>query len=145
MENKTKGQIDEEGILASLPFDLQTMLYVYCLQKHLGQKVEGVLYNVIRRPGLRRKKTEQIEEFVDRIQDDVVKRPMHYFMRWRVEFLEEDIENWVSKSLDPILEQVMFFSVVALHPEQSFRALGFALTLSESFCVVHSLRTQQVL
>jgi hypothetical protein len=107
MENKTKGQIDEEGILASLPFDLQTMLYVYCLEKHLGQKVEGVLYNVIRRPGLRRKKTEQIEEFVDRIQDDVVKRPEHYFMRWRVEFLPEDITNWVSRSLDPILEQVM--------------------------------------
>tara|TARA_R110002020_G_scaffold115383_2_gene265299 strand:+ start:65 stop:1075 length:1011 start_codon:yes stop_codon:yes gene_type:complete len=107
MENKTKGQIDEEGILASLPFDLQTMLYVHTLQEHLGQKVEGVLYNVIRRPGLRRRKTEQIGEFIDRIQDDVVKRPQHYFMRWRVEFLSEDIKTWVSKSLNPILEQVM--------------------------------------
>ena len=117
MENKTKGQIDEEGILASLPFDLQTMLYVHCLQEHLGKKVEGVLYNVIRRPGLRRKKTEQINEFVERVQDDVVNRPQHYFMRWRVEFLEEDITNWVTKSLNPILEQVQqWWDSIAKNP-----------------------------
>ena len=106
MENKTKGQIDEEGILASLPSDLQTMLYVFALEKHLGQEVEGVLYNVIRRPGLRKKKTENTGEFIERIQDDVVKRPEWYFMRWRVEFLPEDITTWVSEKLNPILEQV---------------------------------------
>ena len=107
MENKTKGRIDEEGLQASLPYDLQTMLYIHCLQQNLGKPVAGVLYNVIRRPGQRRKKAESISELAERIQDDVVARPDYYYMRWRVEFLPEDVNTWVSRSLEPILEQVM--------------------------------------
>ena len=106
MENKTKGQIDEEGIMAHLPQDLQTMLYVHALQKHTGRRVEGVLYNVIRRPGLRQKKTETVDEYLERAFDDITNRPEYYFMRWKVELLPQDIENWVLKTFDPILDQV---------------------------------------
>jgi hypothetical protein len=106
MENKTKGQIDEEGIMTALPQDLQTMLYVHALQKHTGREVAGVLYNVIRRPLLRQKKSETVMEFTTRVQDDILTRPSYYFMRWKVELLQEDITNWVNRTLNPILNQV---------------------------------------
>ena len=106
MENKTKSVIDELGLLAALPFDLQSMLYVHALQTHLKKPVAGILYNVIRRPQLRQKKTENHEEFIQRVQDDVVKRPEHYFMRWKVDLTQDDIDKWVTRSLDPILDQV---------------------------------------
>ena len=106
MENKTKSRVDEQGLLAALPFDLQTMMYVHCLQKDLKRPVAGILYNVIRRPTLRKKKTENLPEFVTRVEEDILQRPDHYFMRWKVELLPEDIADWVAKSLDPILDQV---------------------------------------
>tara|TARA_Y100000361_G_scaffold35863_1_gene30293 strand:+ start:1796 stop:2755 length:960 start_codon:yes stop_codon:yes gene_type:complete len=106
MENKTKGQIDEEAIMTALPQDLQTMLYVHALQQHTGREVAGVLYNVIRRPLLRQKKNESVDEFTWRVQDDILTRPDYYFMRWKVELLQEDIVNWVDRTLNPILNQV---------------------------------------
>ncbi len=54
-ENKSKGDIDEDGMKRSLTFDLQTMFYLIALQSYsvdqnLKQKIGGVRYNVIRRP-----------------------------------------------------------------------------------------------
>jgi hypothetical protein len=106
MENKTKSRVDEEAILASLPFDLQTMLYVHALQKHTERDVSGILYNVIRRPLLRQKKKETSSEYLLRIQDDILTRPEHYFMRWKVDLVAQDVVDWVARSFDPILEQV---------------------------------------
>lgn len=106
MENKTKAQIDEEAIMTALPQDLQTMLYVHALQQRTGRQVAGVLYNVARRPLLRQKKNESLEEFTWRVEDDIVTRPDYYFMRWKVELLPEDIVNWVDRTLNPILDQV---------------------------------------
>tara|TARA_Y100000401_G_scaffold30623_1_gene22398 strand:+ start:32957 stop:33919 length:963 start_codon:yes stop_codon:yes gene_type:complete len=106
MENKTKSRVDQEAILASLPFDLQTMLYVHALQEREQEPVAGILYNVIRRPLLRQRKNESVAEYLWRVEDDVVTRPEHYFMRWKIDLLEDDIVNWVSRSLNPILDQV---------------------------------------
>ena len=106
MENKTKAQIDEEAIMAALPQDLQTMLYVHALQQSTGRQVAGILYNVARRPLLRQKKNETVEEFTWRVEDDIVPRPDYYFMRWKVELLQDDIVNWVDRTLNPILDQV---------------------------------------
>lgn len=61
MENKTKGEIDEQQMKRQLSFDLQTMLYLVSLQetkkqlpklwsRFLDHPIVGVRYNVIRRP-----------------------------------------------------------------------------------------------
>lgn len=106
MENKTKSQIDEDGLQASLSQDLQTMLYSYAIKLMYGEYPAGVLYNVIRRPALRQKQTENTDEFLARIEEDVKANPDHYFKRWEVTFGKQDIDNWVTRSLDPILAQV---------------------------------------
>jgi hypothetical protein len=106
-ENKTKGQIDEQGIQASLHMDLQTMLYSYCLWKMTNEAPKRILYNVIRRPQLRQKQTENERDFIRRIQDDVVSRPEHYFMRWKVDIKEQDLEDWTLRTLNPLLETVV--------------------------------------
>lgn len=106
MENKTKSQIDEEGLQASLSQDLQTMLYCHTIKLKFGEAPVGVLYNVIRRPQLRQKKDETQSEFFRRIEDDVQTDPDRYFMRWEVSLADGDIEKWVERSLNPILTQV---------------------------------------
>lgn len=106
MENKTKSQIDEEGLTASLKQDLQTMLYCHAIKMKWGEAPVGVLYNVIRRPQLRQKQSETLQEFYQRLEDEVRGDPDRFFMRWEVNFGPKDIERWVERSLNPILMQV---------------------------------------
>jgi hypothetical protein len=116
-ENKTKTNIDENKILATLPFDLQTMLYVYSMtQDYKGQKIGGVLYNVIRRPGQKQRQNESDNEFLQRINDEVAKdvdtslannEMSHYFKRYEVELTQSDINNFYHRTLVPMIESVV--------------------------------------
>jgi len=133
-EHKTKGEIDEEGLLKTLDQNLQTMMYQIALRacaeaelrpcEGLSQSVLktyfdailehpvcGVLYNVIRRPladryAIKQKKSETQTQFFKRLGEEISKDPKHYFMRWRVEITEEDITNFKQRTFYPILEQL---------------------------------------
>lgn len=121
LENKTKGNIDEEGLQATLHKDAQTMLYSYTISQATfaskdkkGKTIafdkvcpSGVIYNVIRRPGLRPKKGESLPQYVQRIHDDIKERPRHYFMRWKVDLTEADLKFWVERTLNPVLERIV--------------------------------------
>lgn len=105
-ETKTKGRIDEEAIQLGLPFDTQTMLYMYAAEQQLGEKIAGVCYDVIRRPAFRQGKNKAPEVFLDRVAKDVAKQPKHYFMRWDCTLLKGDLQRWVDRQLDPILIEI---------------------------------------
>jgi hypothetical protein len=105
-ENKTKGNIDEEYLQASLHQDLQTMFYTLALSIHQGYPPYGVLYNVARRPGLRLGAKETVRDFVLRVEKDVEKRPEWYFMRWETVLGKNDLDTWIMRSLNPLLSKV---------------------------------------
>jgi len=108
-ENKTKTTIDESKIVLTLPFDLQTMLYAYTMQHHYGREVGGVLYNVIRKPSLRQGAKETERDFLNRLHDDISSNPEHYFKRYEIELVKQDINNFVRQTLDPLLHQVVLW------------------------------------
>jgi len=107
-ETKTKSRIDEEGLQDCLPLDIQVMLYLLAQQIIYGEQPEGVLYNVIRRPGQRRRVKEPLVEFFRRVADDVndPKRTDHYFLRWEMAITRHEIEDWVGRTLVPMLTEV---------------------------------------
>lgn len=148
-EHKTKGEIDEEGILKTLGFNFQTMMYQIALrtwtQTFLSKAVfnertypspekatllvkalqkgllpAGVLYNVVRRPladryAIKQRKTESIDQFYQRLGQTIredsftkgkPKQKSNYFMRWKVEITDEDIEEFKLKTFHPILESL---------------------------------------
>ena len=106
-ENKTKGQIDEDGIQSSLHMDLQTMMYSMALRHLTGSAPSEILYNVIRRPGLRPRQKETDQEFLKRVEEDVRGRPSFYFMRWQVELAPGDLDCWIDSTFNPILTQII--------------------------------------
>lgn len=106
-ETKTKSQIDEDGLMDWLPFDLQTMLYCYTAQQHFGKKVDGTIYDVVRRPQLRQGATESDKNFFDRIDRDVKSRPAHYFKRYDVTLDGKSIERFAEHQLKPILRDLV--------------------------------------
>ncbi len=138
-EHKTKGEIDEDGILKTVGWNLQTMLYQVALRTLLStHKHEhnfypgmdsvrqlcgnyppgGVHYNVIRRPladfhAIKQRKTESLDQFIARLAKDpddpkkgIIPNAKDYFMRWKVEVTDEDIQQFKDRTLHPILEQL---------------------------------------
>lgn len=102
-ETKTKGQVNPNNIRDQLKADLQTLIYVTTAMIEFGEMPKHVMYNVIRRPGLKRKVNEPLNTFLKRIKADVVKRPKWYFMRWNVDLLKSDITKFRNETLDPLL------------------------------------------
>ncbi len=123
MENKTKSLIDEDGLTAYLPFDLQTMLYAYTCQQEFGVQASGVLYNVVKRPGHRwNPEKESVEEHVLRVEESIVEAPEKYFMRWNTTLTPHDITSYINNILNPLLMQVtMWWDSIKENPFDPFQ------------------------
>lgn len=93
-ETKTKARIDDEAIVEKLPYDLQVMLYLWSMKQDYGEYPKGVVYNLIRRPQLRKRQTESLQDFCKRVQDDIAARPEFYFVRYLVSIREEELDLW---------------------------------------------------
>lgn len=104
-ENKTKGNIDQDGLKNMLEKDLQTMLYMRCfnLKYPTLPTPAGVLYNVIRRPLLKQGQSESLQNYLIRVGEDVDERPEHYFMRWETLISQDSLDDWCRVTLDPAL------------------------------------------
>ncbi len=105
MEHKTKGRISENNILKLLHNDFQAMFYNFILRRVLKLDIGGVLYNVIRKPQLRQKKTESLSDFTGRVYDDICSRPEHYYKRFQVIYSEKDMDEF-QNILDTMLEEI---------------------------------------
>lgn len=129
-ENKTKSEIDPDGLRRQLTFDLQTMMYLTVMTqdngdtpleraKEAGAVVTGVRYNVVRRPLsggkgtiVRHKPTksnpqgESKADYYNRLRGIIAEAPGEYFARWEVAVSPGDIKEFRRKCLDPVLEQL---------------------------------------
>lgn len=86
-ETKTKSRLGEAGesnLTEMLGFELQVNLYLGAIAAVDGEAPGGLLYNIIRRPNLQRKKAETFAQFQRRVANDVAARPEHYFIRMRM-------------------------------------------------------------
>lgn len=112
-ETKTKDDIDSDGLSRTLSQDLQTMLYCLSIEQTLHEPVAGVLYNVVKRPGIRPKKggktgmCESIREYELRLKEDVLTRPDFYYHRFVVTLLPGDLQKWRRETFDPLLRHVV--------------------------------------
>lgn len=105
-ENKTKSRVEDAILMNILPYDLQTMLYCYAIKLKYKEVPKGVLYNVIRQPGLREKKSENLTDYCARVNEDIASRRDHYFIRFQIDITPENLQDFVKKTLYPLLESV---------------------------------------
>ncbi len=83
-ETKTKSMFNEDDLVDTLWFELQVNLYTWALKQIYKRNPDGVLYNIIRRSGLRRNQKETLPVFAKRVGDDIAKRPEFYFVRMEI-------------------------------------------------------------
>lgn len=98
-ETKTKSQISEDAMEDCLQYDFQNLFYLTAL-KQLGYPVAGCVYNILRKPGLKRGKNEDLAAFSKRLRCDIENRRDHYFRRYELVYtpatvarFEEELEN----------------------------------------------------
>lgn len=83
-ETKNKSRFGDAQI-DKLPMDLQLATYLVAMETANDQPDRG-LYDVIRRPGEKRKQDESLSDFADRLAKNIDKDPDHYFARFTVTF-----------------------------------------------------------
>jgi hypothetical protein len=105
-ENKTKGNVNKQQLAQTICSNIQVMFYAVCSQLKYGRPCYGVVYNVIRKPALRRGIKESRFDYIQRIDMDIESRPDEYFTRLTVEFTPEQILRWVREELNPLLYHV---------------------------------------
>jgi len=110
LETKTKSDIDYDGLNRTLSQDLQTMLYVTAIEHLTGETVEGVVYNVVRRPSLKfTPKDGTLDGFAKRVQKTILEQSDKYFYRFRCELDEGQLREWQKRTLHPLLTQVVLW------------------------------------
>jgi hypothetical protein len=98
LESKTKSQIVEATLNDTLAFDLQNLFYLLATKLETKKRVAGVLYNIIRRPGLRQGAKESFEAFCTRVTEDIAKRPEWYFKRFELAYPKPEIDRFTDET-----------------------------------------------
>jgi hypothetical protein len=93
MEHKTAGRIDA-GYVAKLPMDNQILGYGWAQRVETGRKFDGVVYNVTKKPQIRQRQTESLQQFMKRVEDDYYLNPGTYFYRETLMFGDADLDRF---------------------------------------------------
>lgn len=92
-ETKNKGRISA-SLMDQLPLDLQLDTYLCTWKDSAGLPASlRVLYNILKRPGERRKNLEPLMEFGARIADNARKKPEEYFFRYEMTYTRQELEQ----------------------------------------------------
>lgn len=107
-DTKCYSVINEEDMQATLPFNLQQMLYLWATWKEVKEFPVGTTMNIIRRPGHRRKSDESLSSFLKRVAKEVSdpKKWDHYFLRVEMDVAPDEIRNWQQTFLDPLMCEI---------------------------------------
>jgi hypothetical protein len=108
-ESKFKSRIDEEDMVDTLPFELQVNTYLWAVKQLYKETPSGVLYNIVRRIGLQRKKAETIAQFAKRCIDDVKARPEFYFLRLEVSISKKEMEKFELEMTDMVSDFIRWW------------------------------------
>lgn len=105
-EFKTASQVGRD-YLERLKLDTQITSYVEAAERTLNIDIAGVIYTILKKPSIKQKQDENVQQFCERVEADYVERPDFYFhqeelfrghddfLEWRYEKYEtaKDIEN----------------------------------------------------
>lgn len=76
-----------------LMLDFQISVYAWAISKMLKLHDVTFLYDVIRKPAIRQKKDESVEEFLNRVKAEMTEKPDEYFFRDKITRSREEIER----------------------------------------------------
>lgn len=103
VEHKTAGQLNA-GYVAKLPLDNQILGYAWAKSQE-KVKLDGVVYNVTKKPGIRQRQNETMNQFYKRVEDEYILNPGAYFYRETLVFEQSDLDRF-SNELKQFLGEI---------------------------------------
>lgn len=106
MDHKCKSRFDAGVLAKKIIIDQQLQLYRKGFETAYKRKVSGVIWDIIRKPGLRMtKKDTDMTAFMNRVKKDIENRPEWYFVSLPLRLRPEYCENF-DKNLDQEMESL---------------------------------------
>lgn len=108
-DTKCLSRINEKDIIDTLGNDLQQMLYLWSFWKEFDVCPAGCVLDIIRRSSAQRKKDEDLNDYLSRIQADIEKHSRwdHYFKRIPHTLSGvKRLKEWEQETLLPIMMQL---------------------------------------
>jgi len=102
LDTKCKGRVNPGEIFDGFPMSFQFNAYMYYLYKRYNEVPTGVVCNVVRIPQIKQGK-QSTRAYMQRVKEDVAKRPDFYFMRPSYRITKDELKYWVKRQLRPIL------------------------------------------
>ena len=96
-EWKTAAQVSND-YMQRLEVDFQVSTYMWAASQLYGVPVRKMVYRVVKKPTIRQKKTEDLEEYIERLREDYLQRPEHYFFDTVVERTDEQLDSWTKQA-----------------------------------------------
>ena len=103
-ETKTRSREDLESLGRILHMEFQTFYYMHLVLMTQGRLPNGICYNIVFKPSIRKGKNETMNEFLARLDRDVHQHRDHYFQRLNVSIDPEEYHKWRTTTLDPLLQ-----------------------------------------
>jgi hypothetical protein len=100
IEDKTTSDsiAPESDYWLRLRWNMQLFQYILAARRE-GWDVATVIYDVVRKPSIRQRQNETLEDFGKRLFEDTKERPDFYFARREVPILDGDIEEFYEQRL----------------------------------------------
>lgn len=96
-EWKTAAQVSNE-YMQRLEIDFQVSTYLWVASQIYGLPVREMIYRVVKKPTIRQKKTEELDEYIERLIQDYLDRPEFYFFEARVGRTDEQLNDWAEQA-----------------------------------------------
>lgn len=90
IEDKFVGKIDKVAI-RRLKLDRQLALECYGIWRATGQEITDVSYRFTRKPSIKQRKGETVDEFAERVEADYKERPEFYLIEEPIERTADDL------------------------------------------------------
>ena len=120
IEHKTTGEDigPDADFWPRLRIDRQVMIYTLAARA-MDYDVRGTLYNVIRKPTIKQKQTESVQEYAERLVGDIYKRPDFYFQQRLIEHTSGDLDD-AAYDLWATAKLIRFCQVNAYWPKDDY-------------------------
>jgi hypothetical protein len=123
VEYKTASQINDD-YFNRIELDEQVSTYMYAAQKFFEIPIVGIIYRVLKKPSIRQKKTESLEQFCQRLAQDYLNRPEFYFFEGKFYRSQEDLVQY-EKELWAFTKQYLYERNHGIHCKNASRCTDF--------------------
>lgn len=107
VDHKTASRLTKD-VVAGWDFRFQFMFYIWLMWKVATLQFAGYMVNLVKKPELRVKQSENLLGFAARVKEDMIINPDKYFFREKYPINQSTLQHFEDVVLNPKLEKIRY-------------------------------------